>query len=76
MARQFKEVIFLGNGEHSQKQVDKLKARLDEAVMLLSGLQQPAMSTDPPLDHDGRSEGQRDLDDCIDDICVALGREG
>lgn len=34
-------MIFLGNGEHSIKEIENLHKDLDEALNLLGGLQQP-----------------------------------
>ncbi len=74
MSRQFNSAIFMGNGERSKTQVTKLHGRLNEALTMLSGLQQPPMSTDKPQQDDGRDELQQQLDEAIDDICKALGR--
>lgn len=38
--REHKRMLFLGNGDHSRKEMDKLRARFDKALMLNGGMQQ------------------------------------
>jgi hypothetical protein len=41
MAREFKDIYFDGNGEHSAQRNEKLHQLLDEGLSILSGIQQP-----------------------------------
>lgn len=70
------EQIFLGNGDYSMELVKHLHAKLDEAVDILSGMQQPPMSTDPEGTHarhlEEIEEGKAKLDDIAKEIFVAL----
>jgi hypothetical protein len=63
MSRQFVEMIFLGNGDHSVAQRYRLHKRLEEALDILGGIQQ-------------RGEVPRgaeyELTHCINDIVTAL----
>jgi hypothetical protein len=76
--RQFTEVIFCGNGDYSVKQIERLKARLEEGTHLLSGLQQPGH---PDSEQAAREEkqyyenGMNELADVVRDIATALGCE-
>jgi hypothetical protein len=63
--RQFEKIIHLGNGNDSLAECYKLHKRLDEGIMTLCGLQQTPV----------KKRDQAYLDDIIDDICTALGRE-
>lgn len=74
--RKFKEEIFLGNRKHSEEKVKQLHERLADAIVLLSGLQQP----DHPECEEHfkicqvqRINDEKELKDIIDDISTALG---
>ena len=69
-------MIFLGAGDISKEAVQGLHDRLDEAIGILGGIQQPLMSTDG-IDREVEEHEVRalrgELQDAIADICVALG---
>jgi hypothetical protein len=48
--RMFKEMAFMGAGDYSEELITLLHARLEEGITSLSGLQQPHMSTEEPMD--------------------------
>lgn len=59
-----KRQIFLGSGEHSAQGVRELHRRLDNAIIILGGLQQPPRSTDPsPSPEHARVEEQIESED-------------
>ena len=74
--RQLNEVIFMGNGLISAGECYKMIERLQEGFSILSALQQP---DHPQNEKDNienkkwRKKAQRDLDDVILDIRIALG---
>ena len=76
MTREFTEMIFLGAGDSSKAQVEKLHKRLDDAVGILGGLQQPLMSTDK-MDREVEEHEIRvlreELRDAVEDIVTAFG---
>jgi hypothetical protein len=72
--RYFPGMIFLGNGEHSARLAKLLHARLDSAVSLLGGLQQPDDPCEPPSEArtTDRSRCEAELHDAAKDIVAAL----
>jgi hypothetical protein len=68
--------IFMGSGGFAMAEVEHLHAQLDEALSILSGIQQSPMSTDPEGSHDifmeQVKEGEVRLDDIAKEIFVAL----
>jgi hypothetical protein len=65
---------FGGAGEYSEMCATLLHQRLDAALSLLSGLQQPSQGE--PEDQEYRRKMQAEYDDCIEDIVAGLtGRE-
>lgn len=72
----FQKAIYLGNGEHSLAEVQKLKDRLEEAIHTLCGLQQPGH---PDSEQAAKEEEEftrqatNDLNDALIDIVRALG---
>lgn len=75
MAREFTELLFLGSGDCSKARAMRLAARLEEGLVLSSGLQQPPMSTDPPLTREQKdtiNEMADELRDVVRDIAKAL----
>jgi len=69
--RQFKKMIFLGNGDQSLIDCYKLHKRLEEGFDILGGLQQSDQGC--ANIHDKRHSLEKDLKDIIKDIKVALG---
>lgn len=79
MSREFRKQIFLGNGDFSKAECERFHKRLDEALSILSGLQQP----DHPESEEHarqcdyhRTAAEAELDDCLLDITFALGLDG
>jgi hypothetical protein len=72
----FQKTIFLGNGKHSEAEVQKVRNRLEEAVEILCGLQQPGH---PESEQAAKEEKQSydqftaQLQDALIDIVRALG---
>lgn len=66
----------MGCGDLSEEDCDRLRQRLDEALVILGGLQQP---DHPDSDEHARqcesdrTEAKRDLIDAASDIMAALG---
>ena len=74
--RQFKKVIFLGNGKQSRDEADRLVKRLREGLTILGGLQQPAH----PISQKEKQNCnaiektmEKELKDIVADITIALG---
>lgn len=59
-------LVFMGRGKHSEADCDVLRKRLEDAISLVSGLQQSAPSPDDVL------RTQTEIDDCIRDIAAGL----
>ena len=59
-------LVFMGRGEHSEADCNVLRERLEDAICLLSGLQQSAPSLDDVL------RAQEKIDDCIRDIAAGI----
>jgi hypothetical protein len=74
MTRKFTKMVFLGNGDASMAEVQRLHERLDEALSILSGLQQPPMATEAPDpdEDDLRNEQEAELRDVVRDVAAAL----
>lgn len=74
MTRKFTEMLFLGNGDASKAEVARLHERLDEAISLLSGLQQAPMATERPnpAEDELRAQEEVELLDVIEDVATAL----
>jgi NTP pyrophosphatase (non-canonical NTP hydrolase) len=72
--RHFKDQIFLGSGEHSQRKIDLLKEQLEKALTILGGLQQPMMSTEKPIPEVAQevADEQREYAEIVADIHTAL----
>jgi hypothetical protein len=72
VTRKFTKPIFFGN-PMCEMQIHDLHDRLDEATVILGGLQQPAMATEKPgVWEEGRDEEKAELADCVRDIAIAL----
>ena len=68
MKRKFKRQIFLGNEQHSKKQIKTLKKRLDKGLIILGGIQQHAFANN--------DNEQKDLEIITRDFAMALlGKE-
>jgi hypothetical protein len=68
MSRKCKELLFCGAGEFSAQKVKMLHNRLDEAISILSGIQQGGK---PCVEQDEAA-----IKDIVQDLSVALlGRE-
>lgn len=70
MSREFEKTIFLGAGEWSVLEVQRLKERLDKGFDILSALQQGSHE----FGEERCLEFEKELSDVIDDISTALGR--
>lgn len=69
--RLFRGKLFLGSGEHSERGVKVLHARLDDALSHLSGLQQSHQG-----EEDLDFQAQVEIEEVVRDIASALlGRE-
>ena len=68
----FKEQVFMGSGEWSKQQCLKAHAQLDKALSLISGLQQPNMSTDPPEEEGARDPLEQELRDVVVSLLTGL----
>lgn len=79
MSRDFKEMIFLGNGKVSEGRVRALHSKLDFAVIMLGYLQQPPHSScecEAQRAEEDNRKGQAALEEAVRDIAAALtGRE-
>ncbi len=70
MPRGFHGLLFLGNGEHSVRERQRLHEILDRALDLSGGLQQPG--PEDPSDE----RYHREIEDAVRDVAAALlGRE-
>lgn len=75
MNKNFNKQIFLGNGEHSKKDCDKLKELLNEAIITLSGIQQPMPCTseyDVKQEKQEIKQYQNEIENTVKDIAMAL----
>jgi hypothetical protein len=76
--REIKDILFFGS-DSIYKRMYKLRARIDEGLELLSGLQQPAHSdSEESAERNQREfeEGLEDLEDVLHDILAAFGYKG
>jgi hypothetical protein len=78
--REIHDQYWDGSGEHSAKQMARIKERLNKAFSTLSGIQQPPRPCDPEdsfaLYEKEVKEGKKEIRDIAEDIFYALtGRE-
>ena len=77
--RKFKSILFLGGGQHSLTEVERLKDRLEDGINILGGLQQPPHSEsekEAELDNIFRLKQEKELNSIVRDIAMALtGKE-
>jgi hypothetical protein len=72
----FTKIIFLGSGKYSLQEVQKLKDRLDEAIIILGGLQQPGhpeSAKEARLEEEWYNNEKSELKDAVIDIVTAFG---
>jgi hypothetical protein len=67
--REFNKMIFLGNGDASKSECERLHERLDKAFMHLSGIQQGPYD----LEDEQVRNSVLEIMDIVEDITVALG---
>ena len=67
--REVTKIWFGGNGGDSMAQAKRLHQRLDEALILISGLQQPAHCEE---DEGYRIGHQQEIEDIAEDLYCAL----
>lgn len=71
----FQKTIFLGNGEHSLVEIQRVKDRLDEAINILGALQQPGHPDSEQAareEEQSRAQATNELEDALIDIVRAL----
>ena len=71
MARQFTEMIFLGDCAYSELRMRQLTNRLQEGLLILSALQQTSQGA--VEDWEETNELRSELNDIVEDITCALG---
>jgi len=72
----FKKTLFCGAGEHSKQQTDLLHRRLEEGIVILSGLQQPSHPENEQQELEDAAETTKalqELKDIVHDIGTAFG---
>ncbi len=73
--RLFKGQIFLGNGEHSERLVDILRQRFEDAIVILGGEQQNGL-IGYKFDKEESKKSIKELEYIVKDIGAALlGRQ-
>jgi hypothetical protein len=72
--REVEDLWFGGNGEDSMAQAKRLHQRLDNALSLISGLQQPSREMEDDEDH--MADMQQEVNDIAEDLyCALTGNE-
>lgn len=68
--------IFMGSGDYSLAQIGHIHLILNEAFVLMGGIQQHPMSTEPEEAHKQHEidiiDGQQRLEEISKEICMAL----
>lgn len=74
--RQFHDMLFLGNGQHSVAEAERLRKLLDDSIVTLGGLQQGLGGCESQADYEqGKAQhraDQQSLEDAVRDIAAAL----
>jgi hypothetical protein len=73
--RKIKQMVFMGNGEHSLLEVKSVNKILKEAFVNLSGIQQPSHCASEEQVKEDRlfvKDKQKEIEDAVRDIAMAL----